>query len=200
MKKINALSIAGIAIVFMFAFSADALGQANAGKGVLHFGGSFNQSFVDGADNGFVGGDIFVGKMFTNKLCVGFRSGYDIVSLQRYSNGFNKYLGVIPLQLRAKYYHSFSQMTQMYGSVGAGVFRTQAHLGGEAVGPIASSTNCPGISVSAGLDYWFLLTTGIGFELEYNLFLPPDANGDFEFGGEKYGYLSVRVNYCSIKF
>ncbi len=193
MKTIKAISIAGIALVCIFAFSSVTMAQATADKGVLHFGGSFNQPFVDDADSGFLGGDIFVGKMFTNELCVGFRAGYDIVSFQRYSNGFNKYLGVIPFQVRAKYYTSLSQMVQMYGSLGAGIFRTQPHLGGEEVGTVSSSEYCPGGSVSVGLDYWFLLMTGVGFELEYNMFKVPD-------GGDMFSYVSARVSYCTIKF
>jgi len=189
----NFLSIAGIAVAFMMIITGPVLGQANANKGVVHIGGSFNQPFVDDADSGFFGVDIFAGKMFTNELCVGFRAGYDIVSYQKFTNGINKQLGVIPLQIRARYYHSFSLMLQAYGSVGAGVFRTHDGLGGLEVGTIKSSANCPGGSVSVGLDYWFLLTTGIGFELEYNLFKVPD-------GGDMFSYLSARVSFCKIGF
>lgn len=193
MKINNVLSITGITVACIMILVSPVLGQANAGKGVVHIGGSFNQPFIDDADSGFLGVDVFAGKMFTDKLWLGFRGGYDIISFQRYSNGFNKQLGVIPFQIRAKYYHTFSRMLQGYGSVGAGVFRTQNQLGGEEVGGIKSAANCGGGSISVGLDYWFLLTTGVGFELEYNFFKVPD-------GGDMLSYLSARVTYCKIGF
>jgi hypothetical protein len=189
----NVLAITSITVALIIMVTSPVLGQANANKGVIHIGGSFNQPFVDDADSGFFGLDIFTGKMVTNELCIGIRSGYDIVSYQKYTNGVNKQLGVIPLQIRARYYHSFSVMLQTYGSLGAGVFRTQNGLGGLEVGSIKSAANCPGGSISIGLDYWYLLTTGIGFELEYNLFKVPD-------GGDMFSYLSARVAFCKIGF
>ena len=193
MKINNVFSIAGMTLVLIIMAAGPVLGQANSNKGVIHLGGSFNQPFVDDADSGFFGLDIFAGKMVTNNLCLGIRSGYDIVSYQSYSNGIIKQLGIIPFQIRAKYYHSFSLMLQTYGSLGAGVFRTQNQLGGLEVGSVKSAANCPGGSISIGLDYWFLLTTGVGFELEYNLFKVPD-------GGDMFSYLSARVTYCKIGF
>ncbi|MBD3178864.1 MAG: outer membrane beta-barrel protein [Candidatus Latescibacteria bacterium] len=194
MKTNNALSIAGITVIFLLAFSGAVMAQASAPKNLVHFGGTFNVPIgVEDSDNPSFGGNIFVGKMFNRNLCVGFKAGFDIISMQKTPTNFYKYLGVIPFALEAKYLVNMSRMFKVYGAASAGVYRTQVHLGGQKVGSVTSSANCPGGSISVGVDYWFLLTNGVGAELEYNMFKVPDG-GDFN------SYLTLKVNYCRISF
>ncbi len=201
--------IRGISL-FLFlclAMTGTAFAQANSNKAVIHLGGSYNKSLVDDTGAGFFGLDIYVGKMITNELCLGFSIGYDVVVYDTPAEEllkeepFKEMLGVIPFTLKAKYYLTFSQMVQAYVSAGAGVYRAAPSLGGRpipsppevgTIGSIRGSGNCPGGSIGVGLDYWFLLTTGIGFELEYHMFKVPD--------GDNFSYVQARVNYCMIKF
>lgn len=194
MKTNNALSIAGITIILLLAFSGSVMAQASAPRNLVHFGGTFNIPMgIEDADNPSFGGNIFVGKMINRNLCVGLKSGFDIISMQKTTGNFYKYLGVIPFTLQVKYLYNYSRMFKLYGAASAGVYRTQVHLGGLKVGSVNSSANCPGGSVSVGVDYWFLLTNGVGAELEYNMFKVPE-DGDFN------GYLTIKVNYCRISF
>ncbi len=194
-----------------------AFGQANSNKAVIHLGGSYNKALVDDTGAGFFGMDLYVGKMITNELCLGFSVGYDLVvydtpeeELSK-TDPFKESLGVIPFTVKAKYYFTFSQMVQAYVSAGAGVYRANPSLGGRpiesppevgTIGEIRSSGNCMGGSIGIGLDYWFLLTTGIGFEIEYHMFrVPYDKYEWFKIpDGKNFGYFQARVNYCLIKF
>lgn len=192
--------------IFLFMFvclsiSGAAYGQANSGKAVLHFGANFSKSQVDDAGSGFFGGDLFAGKMITNNICLGFFAGYDIIhnesidmidEITQDNVTFKERLAVIPFQVKAKYYFTLSPMLQMYGGVGGGVYRAIPSLGGNSIGTIRSACNSPGGSVSLGIDYWFLLTTGVGFEFEYHMFNVPE--------GDLYKYWQVRVDYSLIKF
>ena len=201
--------IQGISL-FLFlclAMTGTAFGQANSNKAVIHLGGSYNKDLVDDTGAGFFGLDIYAGKMITNKLCLGFSIGYDIVHYDTpaeelvKTEPFKESLGVIPFTIKAKYYFTFSQMIQAYVSAGAGVYRAVPYLAGRpipsptevgTIGTIRSAGNCPGGSIGIGLDYWFLLTTGIGFELEYHMFKVPD--------GDNFSYIQARVDYSLIKF
>ena len=183
------------------ALTGTAFAQANSGKAVIHLGASYSQSLVDDAGGGFFGLDAFAGKMFTNELCLGFTAGYDIIhnesvdvidEVTNEPGTFNERLAVIPFLLKAKYYFTLSPMVQMYAGAGGGVYRTVPSLGGGEIGTIRTAANCPGGAVSVGLDYWFLLTTGVGFEFEYHMFNVPD--------GDMYSYWQVRVDYGIIKF
>ncbi len=192
--------------VFLFLFSifltGSASAQANLGKAVIHFGGSYNKAMIEDAKPGFFGVDVYAGKMLTNALCVGFSSGYDIVHYHSYDfndivtgepTKFTERIAVIPIIAKVKYYFTFSPMVQVYGGLAGGAYRVIPTLGGRKVGDIRISNICPGGSVSIGLDYWFLLTTGVGFEFEYHMFSPPD-------GGDLFKYWSLRVDYSLIKF
>ena len=192
------------ALLFLFTcmiFSVPAFGQANSGKAVIHLGGSYSKALVDDAGAGFFGGDVFAGKMITNELCVGFTVGYDIVHyetndfidpLTNEPESFNERLAMIPFLVKAKYYLTLSPMVQVYGAAGGGVYRSVASLGGGEVGTIKTACNSPGGAISVGLDYWFLLTTGVGFEVEYHMFKVPE--------GDMFSYFQARVDYCLIKF
>ncbi len=200
--KMRSLLTGSILMIFVcLALSPAAFAQANSGKGVIHLGGSFAQSLVDDAGGGFFGIDLFAGKMFTNELCLGFTAGYDIIhnesvdvidEVTNEPGTFNERLAVVPFLMKAKYYITLSPMVQVYAGAGGGVYRSIPSLGGQEVGTIKSACNSPGGAVSIGLDYWFLLTTGVGFEFEYHMFSVPD--------GDMYSYWQVRVDYGIIKF
>lgn len=214
MKAKNSISVVLLFLFVCMAASADVYGQANSGKAVFHFGGSFSvpmgvtiyedaeETISRDASNGFFGGDLFAGKMFTNELCLGFSAGFDMVHYKTFDViddvtqepvKFNERLAVIPFLVKAKYYFSFSTMLQSYVGVGAGVYRALPSMGGHEIGTINNACNSPGGSISIGLDYWFLLTTGVGFEFEYHMFKVPD-------GGDMFKYWQVRVDYGLIKF
>lgn len=207
LKKKSCIQGISLFLFLCLALTGTAFGQANSNKAVIHFGASYNTPFADDTGTGFFGLDIYAGKMITNELCLGFAIGYDIVhydtpaeELEK-DEPFKERLGVVPLTFKAKYYFTFSQMIQAYVSAGAGVYRTAPSVGGRpipsppevgTIGTIKSAANCPGGSIGIGLDYWFLLTTGIGFEIEYHMFKVPD--------GDNFGYLQARVDYSLIKF
>ena len=190
-----------LTIFIVLSMTGAAFAQANSGKAVIHFGGSYSQSLVDDAGAGFFGVDLYAGKMITNELCLGFHVGYDIIhnesidlidAVTHEPVSFNERLGVVPFLVKAKYYLTLSPMVQVYGGAGGGVYRVVPSFGGGEIGTIKSSANCPGAALSIGLDYWFLLTTGVGFEFEYHMFNVPD--------GDMYSYWQVRVDYGIIKF
>ena len=183
-------------------FAVPVLGQANKDKAVVYIGGSLSKALPDGAENGFIGLDMFAGKMITNNLCIGFSSGYDIVHRYTYTpissvegggGDFTESLAVIPALVRAKYYFTLSPMLQVYAQAGGGAYATIAKLGGNKVGDIRSNCVSPGFTVGAGIDYWFLLLNGVGFEFDYTMFKVPD-------GGDWFKYWSVRVDYGILKF
>ncbi|MBN2070840.1 MAG: outer membrane beta-barrel protein [Candidatus Krumholzibacteriota bacterium] len=207
MREKSFISGVSLFLFFCLALTGSAFGQANSDKAVIHFGASYNKALVDDTGNGFFGLDIYAGKMITNSLCLGFGVGYDIVHYDTPAeelgkdDPFKEMLSVIPFTLKAKYYFTFSQMIQAYVSAGSGVYRAAPSLAGRpipsppdvgAIGPIGSSVNCPGGSIGIGLDYWFLLTTGIGFEIEYHMFKVPDR--------DSFSYFQARVDYSLIKF
>lgn len=176
-------------------------GQATAGRAVIYIGGSYNKATVDNAEQGFFGGDVFAGKMITNNLCLGFSSGYDIVHYYTYTpstslaeggGDFTETLAVIPAIVRAKYYFTLGPMFQVYAQAGGGAYNMIAKLGGNDVGGISSNCSCPGFTVGAGLDYWFLLLNGVGVEFDYSMFKVPE--------GDWFSYWAVRVNYGILKF
>ncbi len=187
--------IAGILITFslMILTAGQAFSQATVDQGVIHFGASFNKAFVDDVESPFAGADVFVGKMFTNNLFFGFSSGYDVVSFNKSGDLYERF-GVVPVLVKAAYFKKLSRMLQFYVSAGGGLYRTLPHLGGSTVGGISEASTEFGGSISVGLDYWFLLTTGVGFSVEYHTFNNPvDDIRTFQ-------YLSARIDYCLIKF
>lgn len=201
MKTRSLLSGALLTIFIVLSMTGAAFAQANSGKAVIHLGASYSQSLVDDAEAGFFGVDLFAGKMISNELCLGFHIGYDIVhnhSTNHFdpsvndSVSFRERLGVVPFLAKAKYYFTLSPMVQVYVGAGAGVYRAVPSLGGNEVGTIKTAANCPGGAISIGLDYWFLLTAGVGFEFEYHMFSVPD--------GDMYSYYQIRVDYGIIKF
>jgi hypothetical protein len=182
-------------------FAVPAMGQANAGKGVIYIGGSFNMADVEDSQNGFFGLDFQAAKMLNNNISLGFQAGLDFVHYYKYTvsssieEGGGEYterLAVLPVLLKARYYHSFSRMLQMNVALGGGVYNTISRLGGNSVGSISGNGTEFGGSISVGLDYWFLLTTGVSFEFEYHGFTTPKDN--------LFRYWQVRVDYGIIKF
>ncbi len=183
-------------------FAVPVLGQANSGKAVVYIGGSFSKALPDGAENGFFGLDLFAGKMVTNNLCLGAHFGFDIVHYYKYTvsssaeeggGDYTQRLSIIPILFKARYYHSFSTMFQVHAQVGSGVYHTIARLGGDCVGGICGNDLRPGGSIGIGFDYWFLLTTGVTFELEYHAMTTDGDAGTFD-------YVQFRVDYSIIKF
>ncbi|MBN1164657.1 MAG: outer membrane beta-barrel protein [Candidatus Krumholzibacteriota bacterium] len=188
-----------VLLLFCLTAATAAHGQANANKAVFHFGAGYYQAQVDNAETGFFGADLYAGKMITNSLCLGLACGYNIVHYYSYdvinsrtgeTQSFSEKLSIIPILAKAKYYFTISPMVQMYGGLGAGYYRSIPALGDHPVGGIKESLTHAGGSVSIGLDYWFLLTTGVGFEFEYHIFGKEDH----------FKYWALRVDYCLIKF
>lgn len=183
-------------------FAVPVLGQANSGKAVIYIGGSFNKALPDGAENGFFGIDMFAGKMVTNNLCLGAHFGVDVVHYYKYTvssstdeggGDYTERLSVIPILFKARYYYSFSTMFQVHAQAGIGVYNTISNLGGNHIGGISGNDMRPGGSLGIGFDYWFLLTTGVTFELEYHAFTTEGDAGTFD-------YVQFRVDYSIIKF
>lgn len=192
MKTKAIISSVGV-LIFLLAISTGvAFGQATDGQSVFHFGGGFAKAMADSTEGGMVGVRVFAGKMLTNNLCLGLSAGYDVVSYKKVE-GLHERLAVIPFQANIVYFMNIGSMMQLYTSLGGGVYRTLPHLGGSAIGNIDKAVTRPGGSIAIGLDYWFLLTTGIGFNFEYHMFDTPD-------GGDMFKYFVVRVDYCLIKF
>jgi len=183
-------------------FAVPVLGQANAGKAVVYIGGSLNKALPDGAENGFVGLDMFAGKMITNNLCLGAFFGYDVVHYYKYTvtsspeeggGDFTQRLSIIPILFKARYYYSISPMMQVHAQAGIGAYNTIAVLGGDHIGGVYKNDLRPGGSIGIGFDYWFLLTTGVTFEFEYHAFTTDADAGTFD-------YIQFRVDYSIIKF
>lgn len=191
--KTKAIITSVCVLVSLLAISIGAaFGQATDGQSVFHFGGGFAKAMVDDAHGGMVGARVFAGKMLTNNLCLGLMAGYDVVSYKKVGE-LHERLAVIPFQANITYFMNLGAMVQFYASLGGGAYRTLPHLGGKAVGNIDTAVTRPGGSVAVGLDYWFLLTTGVGFTFEYHMFSTPN-------GGNMFKYFVARVDYCLIKF
>ncbi len=183
-------------------FAVPVLGQANADKAVIYIGGAYNKAMVDDAQNGFVGVDFFAGKMLNNEFCLGFAAGYDIVHYYKYTvssaqdeggGDFTERLSILPILLKGRYYFTISPMLQFNVAAAGGVYNTISRLGGHSVGGVSENTTEYGGSIGIGLDYWFILTTGVSFEFEYHMFTTP---GD----APMFKYWQVRVDYGIIKF
>jgi hypothetical protein len=168
-----------------------ARGQASDGQFVVDIGLAYTQATVDDAASGLVGLDFAAGKMLTGSIYLGIAAGMDVVSYENI-NDYHSRLVVFPLIAKARYYVTFSPMFQAHASVAGGVYRASPHLAEGSVGGVRYSMNQPGGSVGIGFDYYFLLTTGITFEVEYHMF-----NTDED---DMFGYLAVRVNYSLIRF
>jgi len=198
-KSFSRMALVSLALLLA---GSPVFGQANSGKAVIHLGGAFSQASVDNAETGFFGVGLYAGKMVTNNLCVGFSSGYDMVHRYKYTTisspedgggDFTETFAVVPALVKAKYYFTLTPMIQFYLQGAGGVYNTIAEMGGRSLGGIKTNVSRPGGSIGVGLDYWFLLTTGVGFEFEYHMFTVPD-------GGDMFSYWSVRVDYGLIKF
>jgi hypothetical protein len=183
-------------------FAVPAMGQANAGKGVIYIGGSYNKAMADNAQNGFFGFDLSAAKMMNNNISLGFAAGADIVHWYKYTvdstpeeggGDYTERLIVLPILLKGRYYISFSRMLQLNVSLAGGVYNTISRLGGNCVGDICGNETEFGGSIGVGLDYWFLLMNGVSFEFEYHTFTTP---GD----GDLFAYWQARVSYGIIKF
>lgn len=168
-----------------------ARGQASKGQFIVDFGAAFTQATADDAATGLFGIDIFAGKMLTSGLCLGFSTGGDIVSYENI-NDYHSRLVVFPLLAKARYYITFSRMLQAHVSLAGGAYRVSPHLAEGSIGGVRYSMNQPGGSVGIGIDYYFLLTQGVTFEVEYHMF-----NTDED---DMFGYFAARVNYSLIRF
>jgi hypothetical protein len=192
LKAKSLLKGIGVLCSLLAIATAPVLGQVTDGQSVFLLGGGFAKATVENAKGGFVGAQILGGKMLTNNLCLAISVAYDVVSYHKTGEFFSR-LAVIPMEFEAAYFVNVGPMMQLYGSVGAGAYRTLPHLGGESIGNIDGTDIRAGGSVTVGFDYWFLLTTGVGFSFEYHLFDTPD-------GGDMFKYFVARVDYCLIKF
>jgi hypothetical protein len=191
LKSKGLLSVTVIALLFCLFITDSAKGQARLDQYICDFGAAFTQATTTNARRGFIGVDIFAGKMITNNICLGVTVGHDIVSWRNIDT-LKERMAVVPFLIKTKYFIDISPMIQLYASAGAGVYRTIPHLSTKPIGDIWFAGNHPGGSVGIGVDYWFLLMQGVGFAFEYNLF---DTDGD-----EIFSYFAVRVDYCFIKF
>jgi outer membrane protein W len=165
-------------------------GQATDGQFVADFGVAYAKATADDAKSGFIGLDIFGGKMLTNNICLGLSAGVDIASYEKIDN-FHSRLAIIPVLLKAKYYLSLGPMLQVYLSGAGGAYIVSPHTD-EPVGGLDESSNRIGGAVGVGIDYWFLLLQGVGFSFEYHIF-DTDA-------GDNFTYYVARVEYSIIKF
>ncbi len=191
MKTRAVISGVGIFLIFFLALAGSAVGQAIKTQYICDFGGSYTQATVKNAQTGFFGLDIFAGKMLTSSFCLGLGAGYDVVSLRKIDDN-NERFAVIPVALKAKYFFNFGTSMQAFVMAGAGVYRSVPHLVTHPIGEIWFSSNQPGGSIGLGLDYWFLITSGVGFAFEYHFF---NTDGD-----ELFSYFAARIDYCLIKF
>ena len=191
MKTKAILSLSGILVLFCLVLTGPAHGQATDGQFVIHMGAAYAKTTEENADSGFFGIDIFAGKMITNNICIGVGVGYDIAHYSG-KGDLKERLALIPMTAKALYFVNFGPMLQMYVSAAGGVYRAMPHLAGGKIGDIGYTTNQPGGSVGIGLDYWFLLTTGVGFGFEYHTF---KTDGD-----DLFSYFTARVDYTLIKF
>ncbi|UCF05272.1 MAG: hypothetical protein JSV33_15365 [bacterium] len=197
MKTKVIIFVGGAFFLFSIGLAGTAYGQVTDGQFVLHMGAAYAKTTEKNAGSGFVGFDLYAGKMLTNSLCVGFGVGYDIVSYNS-EGGLKERLAIIPFQAKVLYFINLSQMMQLYVSLGGGAYRAIPHLSREAqsedwkIGDIAYTTTQPGGSVGIGLDYWFLLVNGVGFAFEYHLFSTDSENF--------FTYFTARVDYTLIRF
>lgn len=192
MKSKAIITSIGVLFSLLVITSGATFGQATVGQGVFHFGGGYAKAQVDNAKSGMIGARVFAGKMLTNNLSIGFSAAYDIVSYKK-TGDLHARLAVIPFRLEATYFINIGPMMQIYTSLGGGAYRTLPHLGGDHVGYIKTAVTRGGGSVAIGFDYWFLLTTGVGFTFEYHMFDVPEKSDMFK-------YFVARVDYCLIKF
>jgi hypothetical protein len=166
-----------------------AAGQATKGQYVADFGAAYAKAIDSEAKSGFVGIDLFAGKMITNNICLGIGTGADIISYEKVGDMHSR-LAVIPFLAKAKYFVNLGPMLQLFFSAGAGAYVVTPHLN-EPIGDIKEySMNQPGAAVGMGIDYWFLLLQGVGFSVEYHMF-----NTDYD----PFSYFVARVEYCLIK-
>jgi len=183
--------VKGIVLSLFLCFLVPGIASAQATKGqyVADFGAAYAKALDSEAKSGFVGVDLFAGKMITNNICLGLGGGADIISYEKVGDLHSR-LTVIPLIVKAKYYMNLGAMLQAYVSAGAGAYIVSPHLN-EPIGDIkAYSMNQPGAAVGIGIDYWFLLLQGVGFSVEYHMF-----NTDYD----PFSYFVARVEYCLIK-
>lgn len=165
-----------------------AAGQATKGQYVADFGAAYAKALDSDAKSGFVGIDLFAGKMITNNICLGLGAGADIISYEKVGDLHSR-LAVIPLLVKAKYFVNLGPILQAYVSAGAGAYQVSPHLI-EPIGDIYNSMTQPGGAVGVGIDYWFLLLQGVGFSVEYHMF-STDV--------DPFSYFVARVEYCFIK-
>jgi hypothetical protein len=175
----------------LLTFTGTADAQVQKDYFVLDFGAAYTQATVVNAKRGFIGLDIFAGKMLTNNLCLGFSSGYDVVSFEKVGESTER-LAMIPLLVKAKYYFNVAPMMQFWCSLGVGAYRSVPHLIDEPIGGIWFSGNHYGGSLGIGFDYWFLLTQGVGIAYEYH-FCSTEP-------GDIFSYFALRVDYCMFRF
>ncbi len=163
--------------------------QATKGQYVADIGAAYAKALDSEAKSGFVGVDLFAGKMITNNICIGLGAGADIVSYEKVGD-FHSRLTIMPLLVKAKYFVNLGPMLQAYVSAGAGAYVVSPHLQ-DPIGDIKTyAMNQPGGAVGIGIDYWFLLLQGVGFSVEYHM-----LNTDYD----PFGYFAARVEYCLIK-
>lgn len=165
-----------------------AAGQATKGQYVADFGAAYAKALDSDAKSGFVGIDLFAGKMITNNICLGLGAGAYIISYEKVGDLHSR-LAVIPLLVKAKYFVNLGPILQAYVSAGAGAYQVSPHLI-EPIGDIYNSMTQPGGTVGVGIDYWFLLLQGVGFSVEYHMF-STDV--------DPFSYFVARVEYCFIK-
>lgn len=192
MKSKDIITSIGVLLSLLVITTGTTFGQATVGQGVFHFGGGFAKAQVENAKGGMIGARVFAGKMLTNNLSLGFSAAYDVVSYKKVGD-LHARLAIIPFRLETTYFINIGPMMQLYTSLGAGVYRTLPHLGGDHVGYIEKAVTRGGGSAAIGFDYWFLLTTGVGFTFEYHMF---DTPGD----KDMFKYFVARIDYCLIKF
>ena len=165
-----------------------AMGQATKGQYVADIGAAYAKALDSDAKSGFIGIDLFAGKMITNNICLGLGAGADIISYEKVGDLHSR-LTIMPLLVKTKYFLNLGPMLQAYVSAGAGAYRVSPHLE-EPIGDIRYSMTQPGGAVGVGIDYWFLLLQGVGFSVEYHMF-----NTDID----PFGYFAARIEYCLIK-
>ncbi|HER43131.1 MAG TPA: hypothetical protein ENO08_01575 [Candidatus Eisenbacteria bacterium] len=166
-----------------------AMGQATKGQYVADIGAAYTKALDSEAKSGFVGIDLFAGKMITNNICLGLGIGADVISYEKIGD-FHSRLIVMPVLVKAKYFVNLGPMLQAFVSAGAGAYIVSPHLS-EPIGDVKTyAMNQPGAAIGVGIDYWFLLLQGVGVSVEYHMF-----NTDFD----PFGYVAARIEYCLIK-
>ncbi len=191
MKKKNAILGVSLLLIICSISTGTAFGQAQENYVVYNLGGGFTQATVVDARRGFLGFNMFCGKMLTDYLCVGISASCDINSYRDIDDN-NERMTVIPLLARLRLYYTTGELLQMYATVGAGVYNAVPHVNIHPIGDIWNSTIQPGGSIGFGVEYWFLLTMGVGLEFEYHMF-PTEEDSMFS-------YFAARLNYTFIRF